>query len=90
MTLSTRDGFKDAKFMATECPCCGKQNTATTGANTSEPPKPGDVIVCIGCGAINQFDKDMALELVKDTSGPDFGDARKVQRAIRIMQGLPV
>jgi hypothetical protein len=82
--------LSDTRFMASECPCCGYRNTATTGANCKGMPKPGDVAVCIDCGAINEFDKDLALVLVKDTSAPDFEDARKVQRAVRIQRGLPV
>jgi hypothetical protein len=46
-----------------KCPKCQRpHNGASTADGYSLPPKPGDLAVCIGCGQVNHFARDMALE----------------------------
>lgn len=74
-----------------ECPVCGKYLDGTAGYNTEAKPSPGDVTVCIGCGAINEFDYMLRLSPVPDAlcQAPDMADARECQRVIREKLGLP-
>lgn len=75
--------------VANECPCCGHKMDSISGFNTDETPRPGDVTVCIRCGAICTFNQDMSMKLALDTSGPDWEEARKVQKKVREINGLP-
>jgi transcription elongation factor Elf1 len=75
---------------ATECPCCGHKMDSVSGLNTETKPKPGDCTVCIRCGAICTFDNNMAMQLAINVTGASWVDARKAQRKIRELRGLPV
>ena len=76
----------------TECPACGYLADAAYSVNGKTGPKPKDVSVCAGCGAINVFDKDLMLILVPDKKceSPEFALARQWQARIRKQRGLPV
>lgn len=79
------------KAIHTECPACGHHHDRMTGVGHGDPPKPGDVSLCIKCGAICQLDADLAMVLVVDwATNPHLAEARKVQREIRLELGLPV
>jgi hypothetical protein len=43
------------------CPVCGNENDATTSttAGAKRVPKPGDYGLCVGCGALMEFDADL-------------------------------
>lgn len=74
----------------TECPCCGKFLNAATAYNCKGAPSPGDVTVCLGCGAMLAFTEKMLMRLVpaSEIVGPDWNDAKDLQRKIRAHRGL--
>ena len=74
-----------------ECPCCGKTIDRAAGLNCPDAPREGDVAVCIGCGAVNEFGPGLVLRLIpqKVLAGPDMADARKAQHIIRRRLGFP-
>lgn len=78
------------KIILTECPACGARHDRTTSVNCSNGPKPGDITVCFKCGCICEFNHDLFLVLAKNTSAPNMADAKKVQQAVRALQGLPI
>lgn len=43
------------------CPSCGKSNNSTTGINSQEQPKPGDVSICFYCAFVSVFDENLKL-----------------------------
>ena len=43
------------------CKHCFNSVEETTGVSTNTPPKEGDFGICISCGTISTFDKDMNL-----------------------------
>ena len=51
---------------AASCPGCGRSDidgaTHIAESNHIVTPKPGDLSICVYCGAINQFTEDMGLE----------------------------
>lgn len=73
-----------------ECPCCGSVHDAASGVNCHDRPVPGDVTICIKCGAICRFERGMTMSLIGDTSLPLFDEARKIQKKVRQVRGLPV
>ena len=40
------------------CPACGKQLDADTPVSGGPEPDPGDVSICVGCGAVLQYLRD--------------------------------
>lgn len=52
-----------------KCPSCGVVHNCASGigedADDTPTPKENDVTVCIRCGALNQFDKDLMLKSVE-------------------------
>lgn len=46
------------------CPQCGAPNNMATGVGHDRPPKPGDVSLCCGCGAILMFNNDLSSRKV--------------------------
>lgn len=80
------------KIILHECPACGYRCDRVTGANNNDAPKPGDATICIDCGALSEFDHDMAPVLVSDARRalPEFAECRALQREVRYRRGLPV
>jgi hypothetical protein len=77
---------------ATECPCCGAIHDAATGLKgEAEVPKPGDLSVCISCGAVCEYDQNMERELVPEErlAGADMVEARRARHIIRRSLGFP-
>lgn len=73
---------------ASECPCCGYFLDAATPADNdnNHRPTPGDVSVCIDCGAMLYFNTELQLAVVpdKDSRRPEYDAARKVQ--LRVLE----
>jgi hypothetical protein len=46
---------------ATVCPLCGHRHSHVFGVFVDAAPTPGDVSLCIRCGAVNVFDDCLAL-----------------------------
>jgi hypothetical protein len=70
------------------CPTCGGALETTflrgdDGKMDVKPPNPGDGVVCIGCGAMLQFNEDLRVELVDLSRFDPWTQAR-----IRTMQTL--
>lgn len=72
-----------------ECPACGYQMDRASGVNTEAKPSCGDLTVCIDCGAICEFGRDLEMVLVAPEllPGADYSDAREVQRKVRALRG---
>lgn len=53
---------------ADRCPKCGHEVNAATSIDKDRTvlPDPKDYSVCINCGALLQFDKDLRLQAVRD------------------------
>ena len=43
------------------CAACGYKFDQTTGLDTEAQPRPGDVSICIACGAIQIFKADLTM-----------------------------
>ena len=71
-----------------ECPACGKYLDCASGFNCDGKPRPGDVTVCFGCGAILEFQKGLKFRLVPDAEAnttEDLEDARKARAKVLAM-----
>ena len=54
---------KGSRVPLSPCTSCGhKMDAATSAQNDGAIPSPGDVTVCINCGAMNQYADDMQLK----------------------------
>lgn len=84
------------KVPPSECPACGKVNDRASGALKGKcldvAPSPGDLSVCIGCGAVVEFGPQLQLTLVPQDrlAAADMVNARALQSAMRQLLGLPV
>lgn len=75
---------------AMECPACGYFADRVTGIGHSQKPRPGDITVCVGCGCICEFDKDLQMVLIPEDKIPADCTARKARIMVRQRRGLPV
>lgn len=48
------------------CPVCSTLLNAASGFNNNASPSPGDVSICIRCGAVLKFDEQMTLQQVPE------------------------
>lgn len=74
-----------------KCPACGSPNDAASSCDEKDPeekvrPGPGDLSVCFGCGAIQQFQKDLTLKIISldelDADDDTKFQLRRVQQYI--------
>jgi hypothetical protein len=76
------------KVPESRCPSCGKLlDAATSITDPGASPSPDDMTICVGCGAILKFDKDLHLQelLQKDYDAIDTEDLlmiTKMQTAV--------
>ncbi len=68
-----------------QCPSCGARINRCVDMNGCGQASPGDLSVCIECGAINEYDETMLVRAVplEKITGPDFEDARRLQAQVR-------
>lgn len=85
----TRPGLGDAvRLKLDHCTNCGRRCDAASAVDDNTRPKRGDVTLCIACGHIMVFGKDMRL---RDPTGLEMiaiaGDKRVVRAstALRAM-----
>lgn len=73
-----------------ECPCCGKRLNAAMMFDAGPPPKPQDLTVCGGCGAVNEYAADMQLRLVPEAriQQPDMEQACQSRAQIRKLRKI--
>ena len=57
--------MKTTKLKKDYCPACGVEHTAATSLNEDVIPEEGDVSLCIECGIILAFNKDLTLRLAR-------------------------
>lgn len=57
--MSSENDFVETKTPSSGCPNCGKVVDTAAGATN---PKEGDITLCINCGGIAKFTKDLTLE----------------------------
>jgi hypothetical protein len=57
-----------------ECHClaCGHKLNAFNALNTAEPPKPGDLALCMRCGAVMKIDVDLTVRGLTRTEMDDL------------------
>ena len=53
--------MNDTRTPKSPCPICGYVMDAATMVNGSAGPKPGDVSICMRCGAVNLFGEDLTI-----------------------------
>lgn len=81
--MDERDGIKPGK-----CPECGYRMDAATATRGNARPRPGDLTLCLSCGAILEFDQDVAPVAMPAGRMADLDDdtrheLRRVQLLIR-------
>jgi hypothetical protein len=57
-------GSVEKEMVGNVCPCCGRTaagGTAIDDKETSRNPKPGDVAICLYCGALNVCSETLKL-----------------------------
>lgn len=75
------------------CPSCGKWlDGAATIGESCEPPNPGDITLCIGCGTVMIFDIALKLraatQLEIDTLPADErAHLQRASRRINLLRG---
>ena len=63
------------------CPFCGRVNDAATDTTTGRNPGPGDIALCMSCGAASMYDAQMLLRK------PQLGDIdSELSLLIRVAQ----
>lgn len=71
------------------CPSCGKVLDAASAVFSKEriEPRPGDISICIGCAAANQFAEDLTLVScrLEDVPGMNPEDIAKIRKLQRLM-----
>jgi hypothetical protein len=50
--------MREHKHIAT-CPCCGRLHEVAREINDPNPPKPGDVFICVRCGDVSLLDAEL-------------------------------
>ena len=54
--------MNSTKMKPSPCPTCGGiMDGATQIHNRPVEPKPGDITICLHCGALNQYDDDLKI-----------------------------
>jgi hypothetical protein len=83
--------WTDHRVPLSPCPHCGRAvDAASIDDGSGEPPGPGDVSICLGCGKIMLFGPAPALELRKLTDpetvrlmlSPEWASVLRMQRAV--------
>lgn len=86
---------KGSQVPLSSCTSCGyKMDAATSAQNDGAIPTPGDVTVCINCGAMNEYADDMQLksltaselELLKAQNPEGYQLLKKAQVYIRFQR----
>lgn len=72
------------------CPICSTLLNAASGFNNNASPSPGDVSVCIMCGAVLKFDEEMNLQQVPESElqALDQDDRRTLFEARQAVRDL--
>lgn len=71
---------KKHKVAATACLLCGQQaDGASDVANTDEAPSEGDISVCLYCGNVAAFDKELKLRAATPEELATLDDEQKAQ-----------
>lgn len=60
------------------CPTCAKKLNRASSDSTTDGPNPGDVTVCLHCGAILAFKDDMSLRVFTDEERETLDDATRM------------
>jgi hypothetical protein len=70
---------KDHKMPKSHCTACGYEIDAATCVGVDTRPKPDDITICIDCGHIMAFAKNLTLKDLTDSEIKEVaGDARIV------------
>lgn len=63
--------MKTTRLKDDECPAC-KTKLSAASSNRGQVPEPGDLSVCIDCGAWMVFREDMSLKLAEESDVKDL------------------
>jgi hypothetical protein len=66
----------------TECPNCGYKLDAVGNFEGDSAPKPGDASMCINCGELLEFDKDMLCIPMSDGLRDELEPAQLAQMLV--------
>jgi hypothetical protein len=69
------------------CPSCDAKIDAATGTDHNELPKEGDISICLYCGKILTFNKDIKVVGISDQQYTelDFDTKREILRLQKII-----
>lgn len=82
---------KSGRVPASNCPACQSEHDAASHpTNETAVPGPGDLTVCIDCGALLRFGQGLELEAVSPAElraldAGTRGELVRVQSAIRLL-----
>ena len=74
----------------TPCPVCTSLNDAATGTDHNDPPRPGDLTICVTCGAILEFDDHLRTVVASQATldEMDDEDRQRLQRAAKAVSRM--
>jgi hypothetical protein len=79
-----------SRIPPSDCPACGRPHLFDRHDPGPRQIKPGDLVICPGCAAVNRFDEDMVL--VPVTAPALLNDPTVVDERWRVIavEGLPI
>lgn len=81
------------RHKATPCPMCKQKLDASTRFGDDYKPKPGDITICIMCGAILTYEYDLEIRLatLMEINCLDLEETRRLKvysRAIQLLKEM--
>ena len=75
----------EARVPPSTCPSCGYEVDAASGVfEPTAEPRPGDVSICLECGAASVFADDLTVRAPTAAESASFGlDVAQTQLAVR-------
>ena len=70
------------------CPSCGYLFDRASGVDHSSVPHPGDVTVCIRCGAPAFFASDMSLRAPEPDEQLEIAEHAELQKVIGLVKSM--
>jgi hypothetical protein len=84
-TRHVLDFSMDVETPSSACCECGKR---LNGAAGPREPRPGDLLLCIGCGSLNVFGEDLRLRRPTDDEMFEAARTSSVQEVRRIILAM--
>ena len=75
------------KLISIACPFCGKQLDRATCPKEDAAPVEGDLTVCVGCGGVMVFGKELVLRRASQEELDELDDVSRLN-LVRVSQAL--